>query len=179
MAFEARTFVTGEVVTAANMNTIRDSLLFLYAFTGGGYFLVKTADEGVASSATLQNDDHIVWAMGANTRWQYDGLLWVQCDEAAGIGIKIGWDLPASAQGFHYYDVMSNDIIPHPAEHLDETSKSLVFGSSSQTFNLVHVAGLIANGANAGNAQLQWAQTGSDSDDTVVLRSSFVHARQA
>lgn len=52
MALTARTFVTGELVDAAKMNTIRDDLIFLEAAMG---FTVQRGSAAI-NSATSQTD---------------------------------------------------------------------------------------------------------------------------
>src|SRR5262245_15271614 len=80
----APTWVSGQVLTASDVNT---------------WFVpiaaVKTANESVTSSTTLQNDDELFVSVAANSTYLVQ--CYIKCDGAATGDIKLNWTAPASA----------------------------------------------------------------------------------
>lgn len=60
-----------------------------------GLHVFKAADETVTNSATVQNDDHLVLAVAANTDY------WMECqvvyNAPTANDMKLGWTVPAGA----------------------------------------------------------------------------------
>jgi hypothetical protein len=102
MAWTApRTWVAGEIVTAAIGNTHwRDNLLDLADGSWGidKTVVVKSADETVTNSASLQSDNHLLFTTTANAKYLVDIALFVSQDaNAVGADFKFGFSMPASA----------------------------------------------------------------------------------
>jgi len=173
----------GQVLTLA-------SGLPSWVSAGGGATIltaVKTADESVASSTTMQNDDHLVLAVEANSTYIFEIKLWGTA--AAADRIKIGWTYPTGTTLFSYIDFNGND---------SETSSGqyYVYGygitapaigswasfadwagiwrnTSVNTNKSIEAKGILVVGGTAGNLQMQWAQQ-TAGGSTVLLKGSFI-----
>lgn len=160
-------------MTAAQLNAhVRDNLNFLKGFLGDDV-KVKAASEQVAASTTLQNDDHLVFAMLASEIWLVEGLL-IHNGNGAG-NIKFAWDLPASCTANTTYHVLNTAQSFQPVT--DESSRSILPTDASQVLNFTQIVAFIQNGANAGNAQMRWAQD-SASGTTTLFIGSYIRCRK-
>jgi len=141
----------------------------------------KTADESVTSSTTLQDDDHLLFAVGANEIWSVTAYLRV--DGATAGDFKAAFSAPAAAAGWQavigpgtgattFEDAATNN----QAATLGTAPSAGMLGAGN--FVLVQVIGLIVNGANAGNVVLQWAQRASSATATRIMTNSFLVAHQ-
>ena len=127
----------------------------------------KTADETVNNSTTYQNDDHLLYAVGANQVYFF--ILWLRYTTGSVPNIKVQFVGPAGAtisayhQGWdttHAYDeqlgstghVLESNIVEHAA--------------------IFH--GVIRTGGASGNFQVQWAQNTAEVSDTVVNLDSML-----
>jgi len=141
----------------------------------------KTANEAVAVSATLQDDDHLFFALAANETWIFELLLWVAGPTAA--DIKLAFTVPTGAtliwsgHGHNLNVVLTDEgtIVNPPAE---ASGTSLAFGTQGTKVPL-RLFGMVVNGANAGNLQLQWAQNGATGTTTVYANSWLKATRVA
>lgn len=52
-------------------------------------FARKTADEPVTSSTALQDDDHLLLAVGANEVWEFDMTLYVTGDVGGDLALTV------------------------------------------------------------------------------------------
>lgn len=177
MAWTApRTWVAGEIVTAALMNThLRDNLNDLADGTWGRdtAFVHKAANESVVASTTVQNDDHLLFAVAANAIYIVSVCLFLEANNLN--DAKFGWSLPASAT----FNMLKNT--PSTAIAAGTTSANGdwagITGAVSSTLNVGVTDGSITIGAElralintagtAGTANLQWAQVTSGSTLTV------------
>ena len=157
---DPRTWVTDELVTAAQFNThIRDNLN-----TIDSHLIVrKTADESTTSS-TLQNDDVLLTpSIGANEVWSLEWKLWIVTTAS----FKVAVTFPSGT----FSGAMDGD----------GDSIRAVGGTSSPTNSLSVVANVAAygmpyslkalftNGATPGAVTLQWAIT---SAGTVTVKAN-------
>lgn len=139
--------------------------------------VVKSADETVNNSATLQNDDELKFAIGANEVWRFQ--LFLLINSGATPDFKYGFTMPTGG-----------DVIM-TAAHRNPSNTSVVTGYSiSQAsapisvrgigvdFAYVLNEGIAVNGATPGNLQLQWAQNTADASDTKLLKNSMLLGTQ-
>src|SRR5262245_30625154 len=66
----------------------------------GACWVVKSADESVTSSTTLQNDNHFVWQNQVAGTYLLDLRLYVTGNPSG--AIKVGFTFPASTTGFRW-----------------------------------------------------------------------------
>lgn len=173
-----RTWVAAETVDATIMNAhVRDNLLAL-----NGYVL-KSADESVTSSTTLQNDDALVYTIGDTGTYVFDAYLWVTSAANAAGDINVAWSFPTGTchWGGHalFTDLASSVSGTFAASsHLSATSGSSVHGfgaSTSQTMIWLHGI-LIATAT--GSLQFMWCQNSSNANATTVKAGSHLVVRQ-
>lgn len=151
---------------------VEAALQELGAASGGGgmTLLVKSADETVNGSATLQNDDELLFAVGASETWQFEGVLF--CTSGGTPNFKIAATGPSGSVG------RLGVVVTSGAWSVEGDTEDLGTGISvtSPAGNpaVVHFYGAIANGANAGNLTIQWAQNTSDASNTIVHAGSYI-----
>lgn len=132
--------------------------------------VVKTADETVNNSATLQNDDELVLALEANTRYILEGFVKAQ-DDGTG-GLKYAFSVPTGAT----------------IEGISDTSPRWWAGGGNTMADFTVAVGSgigsadsaqmirahISVGATAGNLQFQWAQNSAQVSDLRVEAGSWL-----
>ena len=143
-----------------------------------GSVVRKTSDESVTSSTTLQNDDALVFAIGASENWAITFHLFVR-SHASG-DIKIGVTVPSGAAGalsgigpaLGTSDVDdTNVVIANPTS--TDFSGTLSFGAiATGSYSYIQINLLVVNSTNSGNVQLQWAQNASNGTATTVYTHS-------
>jgi hypothetical protein len=145
---------------------------------GAGHTLIrKAANESVTNSTTLQNDDHLVLAMGANEAWEFEAWILAGVGNSGTPDFKYTFAAPA---GSTINWVASHQQVASTAQ----TNVAMVTASgttvnidmtSNQTY-LVRVRGVVVTGGTAGNLQLQWAQNALNAVATTVQANSFLKA---
>ena len=130
-------------------------------------YLRKASDEIVNNSDTLQNDDDLVLAVGANDVWLIHLVLFVISPSvtpeidyvfavpSGGAVRGIAELSPATVSAF--WDKTAEETLP-----VDTTEK--------YAFQIM----LYIGGGTAGNLQLQWAQHTATAEDTKVKANSFM-----
>lgn len=134
----------------------------------------KPSDETVNNSATLQDDDDLKFAVGANEDWIFELFLAFQSSTVADIAL-----------GF---------TIPNGAAILWGLSRDLNFGDSGPIYSIstsgsgsvpihgtganvgVHLMGTVINEAAADDLQLRWAQNTAEATDTIIRANSWLKA---
>jgi hypothetical protein len=169
-----RTWTDGELVTAAIMNPhVRDNLLAV-----GPHLIVrKSADESIASSTALQDDDALLMNVPANEVWQFQLLVRYEADAAADILVSFG--LPSGGRIISQFvantgggSLQTNDW---DITTTDGTSVSAQ-GSGAGVGKLLNINGLWINGGTGGNYRFRWAQASSSGTATVVKANSLLYA---
>ena len=135
--------------------------------TGGSTLVTKTADETVNNSTTLQDDDHLVFAMAANTSYIIEAVFLLNATGTTP-DFKFGWTVPAGCAMF--WGLLTGTRWTGASVLLDETATRTSSGVNGTTGAAYRA--FVRNGANAGNLQLQWAQNVADASDSKVLKHS-------
>jgi hypothetical protein len=166
-----KTWSAGETLTAANFNThIRDNLNAIFPIIR----LRKTADETVTSSAVLQDDDHLTFAIAANEIWILELMLLVNAGSAGGFKGQI--TAPAGASGISqtFNDTTGGSVTG------SSTSVNATFFAATLTITdePFWVRATVVNGATPGNCLLQWAQNASSGTGTIVKQNSHMLAHR-
>lgn len=139
----------------------------------------KTADETVNNSTTLQNDDELLYAMAANAIVYFRANLIVSSSSSgANTDFKLAFTVPAAATlawsftgGINFESSAATASAPAPRTTSGDPLNTFTDDNSTR---LVTVEGIVVNGANAGNLQLQWAQVTAAVSDTKVLTNSYL-----
>lgn len=148
-----------------------------------GVTIFKTATESVTSSTTLQNDDQLFFAVVANARYTFDGII--TYDGAAAGDLKVAFTYPALAT-FEW----SNYGNTGPAAGTSVTDLNTVIQTNdARSLNALPTpsppglsfrpGGYLITGANAGTLQMQWAQDTSSATATRVRTGSWLRLVRA
>lgn len=126
----------------------------------------KSAEETVNNSDVLQDDNHLLFAVGANEAWAFNMVLYMNSGTTPDIKLQI--NVPSGATGF--YD--SPTGVPSAMTAFGSPQTQSTSGSDQQMF----FTGTVINGATPGNLQLQWAQNLATLSDTKILKGSCIIA---
>jgi len=139
---------------------------------GGGSTIAKykTANESVASSTTLQDDDHLFFAIGANETWAF--MMSFSCAANGSGGVKYAFTVPAGATARGRIVSTSN---PFTTADVDLTTGG---GSTTAHSNTVSniVFGNVVNSSTAGDVKFQFAQNASNAANTTIGINSQIIA---
>lgn len=149
-------------------------------------FIQKSADESLASSTTIQDDDHLFFTPILNTDYWitmfviYDGA---GPDPTLG-DLKISWSVPTGST----FDYISDGLISTATSGVFDVSRSAqiapaggnptpgTIGTSSPVTALIK--GVFRMGGTAGTFRFRWAQNTSNATATRVRAGSCLIARR-
>jgi len=148
-------------------------------------FVRKTADEIVNNSTSLQNDDHLVLAVAADSVYIVEAFLIYRANVSADFKLAFTW--PASATmsfGSIGGDLDAgggdnNTVKLQARQRATSGSTTLTYasiGTGSETS--LRVTGLLITGATAGNLQLKWAQNTAHASDAILMEDSWLSLRK-
>lgn len=179
----ARTVVVGDQIAAAiTAKSLTDIEAGAFDQT-----VVKTADETVTASTTVQNDDHLIFAIGASATeiWFFEGMLLINGANAT-MDFKFTFTGPASstgafgggsgtgATGFSGFAQLGGGVSIGNLAAFATT-----INAPTGTANIgLQVQGWVFGGGTAGNVTLQWAQAASDAGNLVMKKGSFLRAKK-
>lgn len=125
---------------------------------------VKTARETVTSSATLQDDDHFVFAVSANKTYALRATFIGSSASASG-GLKWAFTVPSGTSG-------RASLILHGTSFGTDIDITVGTGVSATigVTNIIIMTGYITTSATAGNVTFQWAQNASFGTGTYLER---------
>lgn len=145
-------------------------------------FARKTADESVASSTTLQDDDHLTLSVAASAFYQAELFMIFDGDATTG-DLKIQFSAPAGA-AFSY-----GTLSPH-TDQTSTTSSTMkvaeqtlaaasTYGCMGSGTNIIgRASGLLVTSGTAGTFKLTWAQNGSTATATRLRANSYLLLRR-
>lgn len=137
---------------------------------------VKTADETVTSSTTLQDDNELFASVAANTTYELTGWLYVASTSNTP-DMKLGYTGPSGATLVHsawgqQTGATTNTGSPDTGVHATISgvhTKGVINGNLSI---LLH--GTLVVSSTAGTFRFQWAQQTSDAAGTTVKAGSWI-----
>ena len=146
-----RTWVDGELVTAAIMNPhVSDNLLAV-----GPHLIVrKTSDESDATGV-LQNDDNLLLAVSANEIWQFRLNLLVVAASTTDFQCRLTFP-SGSISGLVFSSTAGAPLIEDISATASPSDTASV-STTSTVSNHVLIEGVLSNGGTPGNLQLQWS----------------------
>ena len=172
MAYAKTTWVNGGAppISAANLNHLETQ------YDEANTIKRKTSNETVNNSTALQNDDHLLFAVAANEVWEIEVLAIVLTTVAA--GSKFAFTVPvAGALSIIWQDAHGHNLANSCLISLEDGTAAHAFvGVAANEW--LWIKGLYVGGANAGNLQLQWAQSAAVAVDTKVLTNSYLIAHK-
>jgi len=176
MAFTVpRTWTDGELVTKAIMDPhIRDNFLAM-----GPHLIVrKPSDESLTSNITLQNDDHLLLAVGVSEVWKFKLSILYRSSTTA--DFKMAFTFPGgeiAAMGVTKGNTVSTAIcVSFEGSSSPAAGSNNIDGLSAAQSSYFEIDGVYINGGSAGNLQFQWAQASSDATATKVMTNSSLWA---
>lgn len=131
--------------------------------------LSKAANETVNNSTTLQNDDDILFSIGANEVWIFHMIFRGALKAAS--DLKMDWSLPSGASKAWQYTAWRSGV--GWADGEQGTGQFAVLVSVNDNY-IIRASGKLTNGATAGTAQFQWAQNTAAVEDTILVGTQFI-----
>jgi hypothetical protein len=154
-------------------------------YDGCRAYVLKGAGETVTNSTTLQNDDALLFAAGANETWYVQYTLDVSA--SAGKGIRLDVSMPSTSgvnricvMGYCKDDQLGLNEELHIETGLVAAAPAAVLDAVNAWTNVIIVVeAVLTTGAGAGNIVLQWAQqTAGAATTTTVNAGSFLVAHR-
>ena len=128
----------------------------------------KTADEVVNNSITFQNDDHLLFAVGANETWAFYLIIIADANVSSDIKFIVAGP-SGSTREFTTIDIDAG------TGSLAKMNTTLTISTDGVVVRRVHfLLGRIDVAGTAGNLQLQWAQNAVHVSDCTVRKGSIL-----
>ena len=150
---------------------------------GGGWSVtVKTADETVSNTTTLQDDDHLFFAVAANKTYSFRFQIWYKGHDTT----NFKWQLTGPAAPTLMRAAGKTTLMTDPAGLVSTAfqnvarqhafSQPVTTGAinATSTEGWLEIEGLLQNGANAGNVRFQFAQGIAQVQNCTVYKGSYV-----
>lgn len=140
-------------------------------------FALKTADESISSSTTLQNDDELRVAVVAGAKYTMEAfLIYTGAADPAG-GLKLGWTGPSGATMKWANFGVTQNVSPTLVNYnvvVESIGGGRGVGTNGAAEMSSRPCGQLTVSSTAGNLQLQWAQGTSNATATVVKAGSWI-----
>jgi hypothetical protein len=166
--------VPGNTTTITSAEIVDKRVLLSSGIQTVSVNIVKPADESVANN-TLQNDDDLFFAIGANQTWSVTLSLGVR---ASSLGdFQHVFSVPSGAIGqWMDFGAFGAAVSSHA---MTTIATSLTHGVSSTSEGPLLVEAAITNGATPGTVQYRWAQFTTDAGTPAIVRQgSQLRARR-
>jgi len=141
-------------------------------------FAIKTADETVTSSATLQDDDELTLTVEANKSYEVSGFVRWTCASVTP-DMQVAFSLPSGASlawwGAGPYTDLTGQNSNLNQYAPDDTGVVWYGTNNSATFpSAMIISGLLIVGATAGSLTFRWAQQTSNASGVTVKARSWL-----
>ena len=172
--------LTSPTINTATINTATINTSVITSPTGIAMsrYIIKSANETVNNSTTLQNDNDFSFAIAANEKWMVEMFLAITSASAT-TDYKFNFTLPASCT-IRFGTGSNSSIAGTWGAAADSattaglsTSANVAAGSFNGTWGLLVIATVI-NAGTAGTVQYQWAQNTAAAEDTILLANSVM-----
>lgn len=140
-------------------------------FTAAITPITKTADETVNNSTSMQDDNELAFAVGANEEWA--GLLLLRALSTAVADFKFQFTVPTgAAMAGVGFDALTATFVAE----VDFTASVFRAGTGGADAMLAAYFFTYLGGGSGGTAQLQWAQNTGEVSNTTVYAGSTILA---
>lgn len=147
---------------------------------GGSRFAIKSADESVTNSITLQDDNHLTLPVDANSTYTFQLLLFVVSATNNTGHFKYTMAGPAGSSVDYVQSAPNRSSLTTGSAATGEwrgiqapsTSTNALGASTTATGHIIW--GTVVTGATAGNLTLQWAQATADAAATTIKIRSWM-----
>lgn len=127
----------------------------------------KTSDESISNSAAMQDDDELLFAIGASENWVFKIWMIYQAGTTGDMDLAI-----TTPSGSTVIYGILNDAV-----HVVATSSGgELFAAGDNENEQLVVYGTVVNSTTAGDVTLQWAQNVSNGTATIVRANSYLTA---
>ena len=141
----------------------------------------KALNQDVSSSTTVEDDDHLLFAIAASETWTGTLVLFVvDLNSGGSADFKVKLTVPSGAT-VRYGSTGGDGIITLGEDsqgYIDDTTSTLTFDHSTTDEYIHEIRFSVKNSTNAGNVQFQWAQNSSQSSAVRVLQGSFLETQK-
>jgi hypothetical protein len=135
----------------------------------------KSADESVASSTVLQNDDQLSFPIAIGEAWTFEAWLGVFCSKSTP-DFKLTVTVPAGAVIRWSGLGSGNAGTDHEVITTSGATDIYQITGAGGTIDSITIHGTVQNVGTAGSVQIQWAQNASDAAAVVVQTGSYLSA---
>jgi len=164
-------WTTNEVVTATKLDQVSVD------------YVLKSADESVNLSTTLQNDNDLAYTVAATGTYVFDLHLYATSAANAAGDLIYGFSFPTGT--LHFAQTGPNNLLASGSNETGEwiARLSATSGTTSTPVGLstsmigIHVHGILIATA-TGTLQLMWAQNTSNANNSTVKAGSHMIVRQ-
>ncbi len=146
---------------------------------GAPTIVVKAADETVTSSTALQNDDHLLFPVGASETWVYEFILFYTAattgDLKVALTAPVGSTIRWTTNGLAGSAATNADSLASNVGTTSGTASGYHGGAGATEISII-IKGYVTTAATPGNVTLQWAQNSSSGTDTIIKTGSYLKA---
>jgi hypothetical protein len=141
---------------------------------------IKTADETVINSTSVQDDDQLFLSVAANATYAFTGWIWFSSPVTT-VDLRAAFSLPSGATMFRSGmgqingATTGNGVVDTSVLSLAGQEGRGAFGTSLA----VHYAGYVVTAGTAGNLQFRWAQVVAGVDEIRVKAGSWIQLIRA
>ncbi|WP_459805010.1 hypothetical protein [Herbidospora sp. RD11066] len=139
-------------------------------------WVVKTADESVTSSGSVQSDDHLFISVGVNSRYAVDGLIIYEAHTTG--DFMFGWLAPSGATFGWLVDVGdpagTSTYMAVARQWTTGAGVVTAPGLGAGALLTFPVRGLLTTAGSSGSLQFRWGQGTSHATPTIVRAGSFL-----
>ena len=167
-----------DVSEAAADESKRITVTNLMAAAGGGgaTCAFKPSDESVTSSTALQNDDDLLFAIGANEEWAFQLYIVHNCSSDYDLAYAI--TVPAGCTVYYGHDSPGDYSVYGTSNMQASSSGETCYSAGVDGLKQILIYGIAKNGATAGNVQFQFAQQASGGTASIVKAGSGLVAHE-
>lgn len=181
-ALPALSVALAQVFVPANDTTIstaqikdRRMTLMVPSVAGGTVIVRKTASETVASSTTLQDDNHLFFAMSANGIWAVKLVVMGQSAPAGGGSINVSFSAPSGAVWRMLHIGGSGTTAALASDGPTQQVQTGPLPTSGAVAFMLE--GIVSTAATSGDFRFRWAQAVSSANGHTILPNSYLEYR--
>lgn len=142
--------------------------------------VIKPSDESVVNSAVLQNDDHLVLPVQANTTYFAHCFILYGAANAADLAFK--WSAPTGSVFNWISDALGSAAVNYDFS-ISRTLQGIsnvpsLGGATSPVIVTAPIKGILTVGSTSGNLRATWSQGTADPATTVVKAGSMISLRR-
>ncbi len=132
----------------------------------------KSADEIVSNSATLQDDDHLTFAIGANETWVFTVHLIGDSGSTPDFAFAVNAPTGSSCT----YSVNAENVPDASAHNTCGATSDRMSGNGDD--RPYKISGTVASGSTSGQVTFQWSQFGSNAYTSTIRAGSYLVAQR-